>query len=131
MGLGLSISKRLVSLMQGNMWAKSEVSKESKFFFTITLQISQNSIESMLLKMSPFSKQTILFVDMLFDTMGIVDQIKGLSLRPFVVHGVSEVADKDKCPHIDTIVVDSLSMVSYPGLFLLECLCSLDRKSVV
>ena len=106
------------------MWAESEVLKESKFFFTITSQISQNSIESTLLKMSPFSKWTILFVDTLFDTMGIVDRIKGLNLRLFVVHGVSEVADKDKSPHIDTIVVDSLSMVSYPGLFLLECLCS-------
>jgi len=31
-------------------------------------------------------------------------------LRPYVVHVVCEVSDKDKCPHIDTIVVDSLTV---------------------
>jgi len=110
--------------MQGNMWVESEVSKGSKFFFTITSQISQNSIESTLSKMSPFSKRTILFVDTLFDTTGVVDRIKELGLRPFVVHTVSEVADKDKCPHIDTIVVDSLSVVSCCTFFVSECSCS-------
>ncbi|KAL0948366.1 hypothetical protein HGRIS_010948 [Hohenbuehelia grisea] len=109
-GLGLSISKRIVSLMQGNMWVESEVSKGSKFYFTITSQISHSSIESTLSKMIPFAKRTILFVDTLYDKTGVVDRIQELSLRAHVVHSASEVSDKEKCPHIDTIVVDSLSM---------------------
>ncbi|KAG6809925.1 hypothetical protein H0H92_014071 [Tricholoma furcatifolium] len=40
-GLGLSISKRFASLMQGNVWVESEVSKGSKFF-TTTSQIRQS-----------------------------------------------------------------------------------------
>ncbi|KAL4267517.1 histidine kinase [Pleurotus pulmonarius] len=88
-GLGLSISKRLVSLMQGNI---------------------RSSKTNILSKMMPFSGRTILFIDTLRDTSGVMESIQELGLRPYVVHDVSEVSDKDKCPHIDTIVVDSLSM---------------------
>jgi osomolarity two-component system sensor histidine kinase NIK1 len=97
--------------MQGNMWVESEVAKGSKFFFTITSQISQSSMETTLGKMAPFAKRTILFVDTLRDTTGVVDRIKDLGLRPHMDHEVSEVVDKEKCPHIDTIVVDSLTVV--------------------
>lgn len=94
------------------------MAKGSKFFFTITSQISHSSMEATLAKMAPFVKRTILFVDTLFDTTNVVNRIKELGLRPYVVHEVHEVADKDRCPHIDTIVVDSLTVVSiFPPFF--------------
>lgn len=98
--------------MNGTMWVESELSKGSKFFFTIQSQISISSIESVLVKMQPFQRRTILFVDTLNDQTGVHERIKGLGLRPHVVHGVAEVADKERCPHIDTILVDSLTTVS-------------------
>lgn len=108
--MGLSISKRLVSLMQGTMWVESEVTKGSGFS-TVMSQSSHRTIETCLRKMAAFVKRTMLFVDSLFDQIGVVDRIKELGLRPYVVHEVADVADKEKCPHIDTIVVDSLSVV--------------------
>lgn len=44
--------------------------------------------------------------------------MKELGLKAHVVHSVSEVVDKEKCPHIDTIVVDTLSTVSVVHGFL-------------
>lgn len=104
--------------MMGNMWVESEVANGSKFFFTITSQISPLSMEATLTKMSPFQKRSILFVDTLFDRTGVVQRVLELGLRPYVVHSVAEVADKTTCPHIDTIVVDSLLVVRIFNLLL-------------
>jgi len=60
------------------MWVESKVSKGGKFFFTIMSQISQSSIKSTFSMMSLFAKQTILLVDTLQDTTGIIDRIKEL-----------------------------------------------------
>jgi osomolarity two-component system sensor histidine kinase NIK1 len=98
--------------MQGNMWVESEVSKGSKFFFTISSQISQSTPETTLAKMAPFAKRAILFVDTLKDTTDVEGRMRELGLRPHVVHSVAEVMNKDQCPHVDTIVVDTLQTVS-------------------
>ncbi|KAH8104366.1 hypothetical protein DFH11DRAFT_1883396 [Phellopilus nigrolimitatus] len=85
-GFRLSISKRLVSLMCGNMWVESELGKGSKFSFTIT---SENTLE---------------------DRTAVVDRILELGLKPFTVKDIMQVAEKERCPHIDTILVDSLNV---------------------
>lgn len=100
------------------MWVESEVSKGSKFFFTITSQVGQLSMDSTLSKMMPFGNRNILFVDTLCDRTGVVDRIQELGLRPHVIHDPLEVADKGTCPHIDTIVVDSLCVVRFHGVLL-------------
>jgi osomolarity two-component system sensor histidine kinase NIK1 len=46
------------------------------------------------------------------DNSGVEKRIEDLGLLPVVVHDVGEVSDKEKCPHIDTIIVDSLPVVS-------------------
>lgn len=97
--------------MQGNMWVESELSRGSTFYFTLSSTVSHAPLDVTVAKVSPFANRTILFVDTLYDGTGVLDRIQELGLRPFVVHGAQEVADKDKCPHIDTIVADSLHVV--------------------
>ncbi len=40
-GLGLAISKRLVEMMNGNIWLESEVNQGSQFSFTVKLELSE------------------------------------------------------------------------------------------
>ncbi|KAJ3515575.1 hypothetical protein NMY22_g14421 [Coprinellus aureogranulatus] len=83
-GLGLSISKRPVSLMQAT-----------------------------LANMGPFARCTILFANTVFDKTGVVDRIRKLNLRPYVVHDATEVGNKETYPYIDPIVVNTLHVVEY------------------
>ncbi|TFK95926.1 hypothetical protein BDV98DRAFT_598145 [Pterulicium gracile] len=107
-GLGLSISKRLVALMSGSMWVESEVRQGSKFFFTITAQINHATRESIMARVAPFTKRSILFVNTSGEQTDVSDRIKSLRLKAHEVKSIKQVANKDHCPHIDTIVVDSI-----------------------
>jgi len=45
-GLGLSISKRIVELMEGQLWIESELGKGSKFIFTVIVMCGEKSTSS-------------------------------------------------------------------------------------
>jgi osomolarity two-component system, sensor histidine kinase NIK1 len=94
------------------MWVESEVSQGSRFFFTIASQLCPMSMENMIAKMQPFNKRTVMYMNTLGDDTGVVDRIRELHLKPFTIREVRDVKDKATCPHIDTIVVDSHTMVS-------------------
>lgn len=94
--------------MQGNMWVESELGKGSKFFFTVTSQMSSAHNDQILTKMQPYAQRSILFVDTSHDITGVSDRILELGLIPHTVHDVGELSEKSALPHIDTILVDSL-----------------------
>jgi osomolarity two-component system, sensor histidine kinase NIK1 len=99
--------------MNGNMWVESELSQGSSFFFTLTSAISYTPVEATVERVgAAWANRAILFVDTLYDITGVMDRLAEL---PFAVHHVHEadpLKDKEKCPHIDTIITDSMEVVS-------------------
>ena len=99
--------------MQGNMWVESELGKGSKFFFTITSQVSSPSLEVVLQRMAPFSGRTILYIDSSRDGEPVSKLIQNMGLKVHVVHDINAVSDRDSCPQVDTILLDSLEIVHH------------------
>jgi signal transduction histidine kinase/CheY-like chemotaxis protein len=64
-GLGLSISKKISNLMQGDVWAESEINKGSIFHFTAWLKKAENKKDERpsVLKPAALSGKNILIVD--------------------------------------------------------------------
>jgi len=62
-GLGLSISKRLIELMDGEIFVQSEEGKGSKFTFTVPLQVGHDASERHQLAVGNLAGNCLLLVD--------------------------------------------------------------------
>ena len=74
-GLGLAISKRIIELMDGEIWVESELGKGAKFIFTVKMQRGKTNFESLLAPDVDWKAIRVLAVD---DTAETCEQFKTL-----------------------------------------------------
>ena len=91
-GLGLTISKHLVSLMHGRIWAESEPGHGSSFQFTARFDLSETTLKKPITdKLSSLKNLPVLVVDDNDTNRQILDEVLyNWHIKPIVVAGALE-----------------------------------------
>ena len=115
-GLGLTISKRLVHLMGGELWVTSQYGRGSQFFFTIRCKMGEWNLEQIRGKTQQMHPgRRILFIDTLRRDPTVKQAVQELGLDIVVVESVEAAlavhSDRTDEGQFDTVLVDQLSVV--------------------
>ncbi|MFW2331851.1 MAG: ATP-binding protein, partial [Nitrospinota bacterium] len=108
-GLGTTISKQIVEMMDGKIWLESEINKGSIFYFEIPLTIEGASVSSVTKIPDTFNTQrALVFTDNIL-TASVTEKIVAtLKLQVTSLHSNEDLANKLKDnSNVDFLFIDS------------------------
>ena len=106
----MTISKRLVNLMGGDLWVTSEYGKGSQFYFTTKARRGQWTLDQVRQKMAiSHPGRRILLIDTLGDDDTVSESVLTCGLRSVRVKSIAEACEQQGL--FDTVLVDQLEIV--------------------
>ncbi len=130
-GLGLAISKRLVGLMGGTIQVESQLDKGSKFYFTLTLPVSETTAvqpEAQALGNADFTGKRILIVeDLAINREIIVELLSGTGAQLDTAEDGRQAVDKYMAdPEGYDVILMDMQMPVMNGLEATKIIRSMD-----
>jgi signal transduction histidine kinase/CheY-like chemotaxis protein/streptogramin lyase len=115
-GLGFAISKRLVKLMNGDIYAKSELNKGTSFFFTIKTKRAENINSTPTYDLSELANKRVLIVDDNATNRSILNkQLQNWHMKTEAVHSAEEALGVLSNKGAFDLVITDMNMPEFNG----------------
>ena len=102
-GLGLAITKRLIEMMDGEVWVESEEGVGSCFGFRIALPVDEDTPDTLTL---PADVQNVLVIERSDhgETASLVNQVSALGAKPILVEKLDDISEQ-KLSHVSSVLI--------------------------
>ena len=102
-GLGLAITKRLIEMMDGEVWVESEEGVGSCFGFRISLPVDEDTPDTLTL---PADVQNVLVIERSDhgETASLVNQVSALGAKPILVEKLDDISEQ-KLSQVSSVLI--------------------------
>ncbi|MBN2010241.1 response regulator [candidate division KSB1 bacterium] len=115
-GLGLTISKQLVKMMDGDIWVESKLEKGSKFHFTVTLpERAANTNESMIITHHLKGLKVLAVDDNSTNLLILNEMLKSFSCTPTLFDKPDDLIDHLNQGHGCNLIITDFKMPAMSG----------------
>jgi len=121
-GLGLAISKRLVELMNGDIWVESKFGEGSSFYFTLKLKLTKDSYEK---ESYDFANNSICIIEKNQENRKyLLDLFNYLKFKTYVFNRMEDFLKSDN------LNIDFILMEYYPGYDIFVLKENLEQNNI-